>query len=211
MFDAVRYLLFRWGFIETFRADNGFPFGDPSRQSLSALNLLLRALGICVKLNPPRSPTKNAKVERNQGTTARWADPANCEDYLDFQQKLNQAVLDQRENFPSRVCQNQTRAVRYPDLFRNTRRFHAADFDLQRVFDFLEKGAWQRKVSSTGEAAIFGKTYQIGFKHRGKQIMAGMDAKARTWVFKDEGGAIICSFHASNITEENLYRLSLSQ
>ena len=108
--------MFRWGFIGTFRADNGAPFGEPTRQALSPLNLCLRAFGIRVKLNPPRSPRKNAKVERNQGTTARWADPAQCEDYLDLQKKLNQAVLDQRENL-----QKQDPIRTFPRTFYQTK------------------------------------------------------------------------------------------
>jgi len=209
--DTVRYVLFRWGFIGTFRVDNGAPFGEPTRQSLSPLHLYLNAHGIRVKLNPPRSPRKNAKVERNQGTTARWANPAQCVDYLEFQQKLNQAVIDQRENYPSRVCQGLTRAQRYPKLFDNPKRFNVADFDLNRVFQLLSKGHWVRKVSAYGSASIFGKAYQIGYKYRNTVVDIYFEPKTRHWIVKDARGININSLHAKNLNEINIRALSLSQ
>ena len=86
--------MWRWGRIYWLRVDNGSPFGDPTRRALSILHLCLAAHGIRLKVNPPRSPTKNAKVERNQGTTARWSEPQKCKDYLEVQDRLNQAVID---------------------------------------------------------------------------------------------------------------------
>lgn len=211
VFDVVRYLMFRWGFVGAFRADNGAPFGEPTRQALSPLNLCLRAYGIHVKLNPPRSPRKNAKVERNQGTTARWADPAQCQDYLDLQEKLNQAVLDQRENYPTRTCKNKTRAERFPELFAKRKQFHVEDFDLNRVFKFLAKGAWQRKVSREGATDMFGKTYQVGHRHKHKLTTVTFDIEHHSWCFSDERGNLLNTRKADNLSEINIRDLSFGQ
>ena len=203
--------MFRWGFIGTFRADNGAPFGEPTRQALSPLNLCLRAFGIRVKLNPPRSPRKNAKVERNQGTTARWADPAQCEDYLDLQKKLNQAVLDQRENYPTRTCKNKTRSEHFPELFTKPKQFHPQDFDLKRVSDFLAQGSWQRKVSREGTTHMFGKNYQVGYRHKHKTVTVTFEKESQSWVFKDERGNLLNTIKADNISEINIRDLSFGQ
>jgi transposase InsO family protein len=211
VFDAVRYLLFRWGFIPVFRADNGSPFGDPSRQALSPLNLHLIALGIRIKLNPPRSPVKNAKVERNQGTTARWADPINCADYLELQINLNQSVLDQRENYPTRTCQGKTRAEQYPELFQNPKRFHPDDFDCQRTYQQLQKGTWERKVSAQGVASLFAQNYQVGFKYRGTSVTATFDSQHLDWVFKNRRGEILKKCSAENLCAERILNFSTSQ
>lgn len=207
VFDTVRYVMFRWGFIGVFRADNG----EPTRQALSPLNLCLRAYGIRVKLNPPRSPRKNAKVERNQGTTARWADPAQCEDYLDLQEKLNQAILDQRENYPTRTCKNKTRAEQFPELFAKCKQFHVEDFDLNRVFEFLAKGSWQRKISRDGATDMFGKTYQVGHRHKHKLVTVTFDIESRSWIFKDERGNFLNKLSAENLSEFNIRNLSFGQ
>lgn len=203
--------MFRWGFIGVFRADNGSPFGDPSRQALSSLNLHLVALGIRIKLNPPRSPQKNAKVERNQGTTARWADPKSCADYQALQIALNRSVEDQRQNYPTRTCGQQTRAEKYPELFANPKRFHPDDFVAQRVYDCLQTGSWERKVSAQGAITLFAQTYQVGYKHRGEQITATFNASTLEWNFKSKRGETLRVVKAKKLGHDNIFNFSASQ
>lgn len=211
VFDTVRYLMFRWGFIGVLRVDNGSPFGDPSRQAMSGLHLHLLALGIRLKLNPPRSPTKNAKVERNQGTTARWADPRSCADYRQLQQSLNQAVLDQREHYGTRTCQGKTRAETYPALFNNPQRFHPNDFEAKRVYETLAKGSWQRKVSAQGAITIFTQTYQVGLQHRHSTITAYFCASSQEWVFKNKRGITLKTSIAKNLHPNAILTFSTGQ
>lgn len=203
--------MFRWGFVPVFRADNGSPFGDPCRQALSPLNLHLIALGIRVKLNPPRSPVKNAKVERNQGTTARWADPPACADYLELQRNLDRAVEDQRENYPTRTCDGKTRAEKHPGLFTSPKRFHPDDFVLQRVYDHLQKGAWERKVSAQGATSLFCETYQVGAKHKNTTVSVNFNASTCEWVFKNKRGETLKSCSAKNLTHDRIFTFSTSQ
>lgn len=211
IFDAVRYLMFRWGFIGTLRADNGAPFGDPTRQALSPLNLALCALGIGVKLNPPRSPVKNAKVERCQGTISRWADPAACQDHLELQSRLDQVTLDQRQHYPSRTTHNKSRAQAYPALLNNPKRFHLQDFEMRRVYQRLAKGTWQRKVSAQGVTDLFGKSYQVGYRHRGKTVTVKFEPATTEWIFYDEKGDLLKKIMASNLVEHNIRSLSFGQ
>lgn len=211
IFDTVRYLMFRWGFIGCFRADNGAPFGDPSRRSLSALNLCLRAYGIHVKLNPPRQPRKNAKVERNQGTTCRWADPKSCKDYLDFQQQLNQAVIDQREVFKTRVCKGKTRAEYFPGLFTNPNRFNVHGFFPHITYEHLATGCWNRKVSKDGTTRLFSDNYQVGRPHRRKEVNISFDPNEIQWVFKDRYGNSLKNMKANNLSPDLIRNLSICQ
>lgn len=203
--------MFRWGFIGAFRADNGAPFGDPSRRALSVLNLCLRGYGIHVKVNPPRRPQKNAKVERNQGTTSRWADVSSCSDYLDFQDKINQVVWHQREVFPSRVCNGQTRAQFFPQLFINPKRFDPNAFYPHFIYEHLAKGVWQRKVSKDGTTRLFSENYQIGRQHRFKNVTVSFDPHEKSWIFKDRYGTILKTFFAANLSPQHIRNLSLFQ
>jgi transposase InsO family protein len=211
VFDVVRYLMFRWGFIGAFRADNGAPFGDPSRRALSALNLCLRAYGIHVKLNPPRRPQKNAKVERNQGTTCRWADPKSCKDYIDFQIQLNQAVFDQREVFKTRVCKGKTRAEYFPDLFLNPNKFNTDGFFPHLTYEHLATGRWNRKVSKDGSTRLFGVDYQVGRPHRLKEVTVTFDPDQFQWVFMDRNGHFLKAIHAANLHPNHIRNLSIRQ
>jgi transposase InsO family protein len=211
IFDAVRYLMFRWGFIGCFRADNGAPFGDPSRRALSALNLCLRAYGIHVKLNPPRRPQKNAKVERNQGTTCRWADPKSCKDHLDFQHQLNEAVIDQREVFKTRVCKGKTRAEYFPSLFSNPNIFNAQGFFPHLTYEHLANGNWNRKVSKDGTTRLFSNNYQVGRPHRLKDVSITFDPIELHWVFKDRYGNFLKTMKAHNLSPDHIHNLSIGQ
>lgn len=211
VFDAVRYLMFRWGFIGSFRADNGAPFGDPSRRALSALNLCLRAYGVHVKLNPPRRPQKNAKVERNQGTTCRWADPKSCKDYLDFQVQLNQAVIEQREIFKTRVCKGKTRAEYFPGLFSNPNKFNVDSFFPHLTYEHLANGRWNRKVSKDGSTRVFGVDYQVGRPHRFKEVTVTFDPIELQWLFSDRNANILKAFKANNLSPDHIRNLSMCQ
>lgn len=196
----MRYVLWRWGRINFFRVDNGSPFGDPSRQAFSALHLCLVAHGIHLKLNPARSPTKNAKVERSQGTTARWSEPAKCKDYQELQVRLDEAVMIQREKYPSRVCNGKTRMDCYPTLGNNPHQFDCSDFEVQRVYQLLEKGEWNRKASDRGVVTHFGRKYQIKFRNRGKKVLVSFDPKRVEWIFTDRQNQVLIKLPAKGLS-----------
>ncbi len=208
VFDTVRYVIHRWGFIGTLRVDNGAPFGEPTRQSLSPLHLRLCASGIRLMLNPPRSPQKNAKVERSQGTTARWADPKQCSDYWALQLKLNEDVIIQREKFPSRVCKNKTRMETFPELYQNSKRLDPVFFDLDMVYRLLAKGRWKRKISAQGVVSMFAQDYQVGFSFRGKETWVTFDPLTLEWVFMDNNRKTLNRYLARNLDQKHILALS---
>lgn len=211
IFEVIRYLLFRWGFIRCFRTDNGAPFGEPSRQALSPLHLRLCASGMSILLNPPRSPKRNAKVERSIGTTSRWADPSKCANYIELQIRLNEEVEVQRELLTTRVCKGKTRAEYYPQLFSNPLRFNGECFDIQRVYDLLAKGSWKRKISAEGSTDLFGKSYQVGRRFRNQTVEVRFDSKKVSWLFKAKNGDLLREIAAQNLSENNIRILSYCQ
>lgn len=203
-------MLHRWGHIKSFRFDNGRPFGDPKRETISPCALSLVALGCNVEFNPARSPTKNAKVERCQGTTGRWADAAGSTDLTVFKQNLEYALVAQREKLPTRTCNGMTRAQRYPELYKNPRSFNAADFDKNRVLGFLGKGKWFRKISSVGQLEMFGKRYQVGFRHKGKEVSVRLVVEDNTpyWCCFDKDLNPVGKLRAVNLADASYYDLA---
>lgn len=180
--------MWRWGRVSWLRVDNGSPFGDPTRQALSMLHLCLTAHGIGLQVNPPRRPTRNAKVERNQGTTSRWAEPHKCSDYQQLQEQLNRAVEDQREHYPTRVCAYQTRVEAHPKLLRKLIPFDPKDFELARVYRLLAKGRWKRKISDRGSVNLFWQNYQLGRAKRGQTVFVQLNDQTMEWIFFDLKG-----------------------
>ncbi len=199
----------RWGHIKCFRFDNGLPFGDPRRECMTPSALHLVARGCEVKFNPPRSPTRNAKVERNQGTTAKWADIKTSANFSTFYENLRYAVIVQREKYPTRVCNYQTRMKYYPALTKNPRKYNSLDFDKIRVYKKLAQGKWFRKVSSHGQIKIFGKVYQAGFKYRGQSIIVKLiiENEKPYWQCYNQNQEPIAKLFAENIADESYYKL----
>lgn len=207
--DCALYVMHRWGHIKCFRFDNGLPFGDPNRKCFTPCALNLVARGCEVLFNPPRSPTRNAKVERNQGTTGRWADAKNSADFSAFYDNLNYAVNAQREKFPSRVCDNLTRLQYYPQLESNSRKYNPLDFDEQRIYKKLAKAKWFRKVASNGLINIFGKAFSIGMKNNGQMVRVQLIVENNEpfWQCYDEKLQPIAKKHAVNLADGSYYHL----
>ena len=202
--------MYRWGFIKCFRFDNGIPFGDPKRERLTSCALHLIARGCQVKFNPPRTPTKNAKVERCQGTTGRWADAKRSKNFQEYYKNLNYAVIAQRERLPSRVCNHLTRIESYPQLLSNPRKYSPSDFDKKRVFKILTETKFYRKVSKPGQINIYGKRYTVsGKENRGKKLTITLIIKNNQpfWHCEDENKILIKQILAQNIDDGTYFKL----
>lgn len=193
VFQTCLYVMHRWGFIKCFRFDNGRPFGSPDLDTVTPAAFVLAALGCRLIFNKPRSPTQNAKVERNQGTTSRWAPAGNCADLATFQQALDEAVIIQRERYKTRVCQGQTRLAAFPKLASNTRRYDARSFCLRKAYVYLGRFTFVRRVAAHGQIGLLGKRYQVGGHNRGKQVRIGLITKMGkpVWIVSDAAGQIL--------------------
>jgi hypothetical protein len=72
-----RRVFARWGLPRAVRVDNGHPWGL-NRGLPPALALWLIGLGVAVEWIDPGQPRQNPKVERGNGVTQPWAEPASC-------------------------------------------------------------------------------------------------------------------------------------
>ncbi|MEM0995389.1 MAG: hypothetical protein AAGI49_20315 [Bacteroidota bacterium] len=170
------------------KVDNGRPFGDPLLETVPPLALWLVGLGIKVIWNPPATPQDNAKVERNQGVMAKWTDFANCKNAQDLQMRLWKEAEFYNYHFPIRRLGHQKRIEIFPKLAHTTKEWNPADFKLNRVFIFLAKGAWQRKVSSSGQISLYAQRFSVGIDYKHQIVSIKLDAKKRAWVIFDANG-----------------------
>jgi hypothetical protein len=179
----------RWGMPETFKVDNGWPFGDPQRKVIPVLALWLIGHGISVVWNRPRQPTDNAKVERMQQTTRQWVDLARCSTQAILRDRLADVAQVQREQYPVSRLGFRSRASVYPGLYTRERCYNAEGFDIKRVYGYLSQFCLVRIVASNGQASLYGHGYQIGTPYRGETIGVCFDAEEMAWVFHDRRGA----------------------
>ena len=128
-----------WTIPKAIRTDNGLPFGVPSRDVVPIMSLWLKAWGIIPILNRPRRPTDNAKVERAQGTTSRWAEVNNCANLNILHQQLDEVCCLQREKYLVTRLGNVTRARLHLSLQAKPRPFEEAVFDEEMAYNHLSK------------------------------------------------------------------------
>jgi hypothetical protein len=186
--DFLKLLFEKWTIPKQIKTDNGEPFGVPSRDSVPIMSIWLAGWGITPILNRPRRPQDNAVVERNQGTSSRWAEAYECHTVEELQINLDKASRDQVNLYPVTRLKNQTRAVAFKCFWDNPRPYSMAIFDAQKSNDFLGMAKVQRKVNGGGGVFLYGKELWLGRKHKKEIVSAQFDPIQIGWTVKDKNG-----------------------
>jgi hypothetical protein len=150
-------------------------------------------------------------VERAQATTANWADLATCSDITDLREKLKQVILTQRERYPVRRLNDQTRQQAYPALDIPLRGFEVVDFDYQGVLNFLQARCWHRKASKIAVISFYYQRWFLSRSVADQWVSVRLDASSNEWVIFTTTGEFIKSFPNGVITQKALLNLPLSQ
>lgn len=177
------------GMPQWIKVDNGLPFGRQNRKSIPPLALWLIGMGIQVHWNRIRRPQDNAKVERNQGTLNRWAEPKKCKTIEELQNKLSKAIICQTHYYRISREQDKTRLELFPELVRHTgKACNHSTFCLKRVLQFIAKGNWVRKVSKQGQIDLINKRYYLGKAYSKQLVWINLDPVKNQWIIKDSNG-----------------------
>jgi hypothetical protein len=132
--------------------------------------------------NKPYCPQMNNRVEKMQDTTQRWAEVSKCKNLEDLQTKLNQQIKIQRETFPVVRLKNKTRLQEFPQLETSRRIFTPQDFNPQRVYDFLAKKIFTRKVSSAGQINHFGQKIRVPSIYKEQYVQLQLNKDKVEWI-----------------------------
>jgi hypothetical protein len=193
--QQLRALFREWGQPQAMKFDNGQPFSDPQKRFFPAIALWLMGLGIQIIYNRPRIPQDNAKVEKSQDTTERWADIQQCTTLTQLDQQLKHAIRTQREEYPVKRLGNQTRLQAFPNLnpLLNQQKhpYCPALFDIQKVYSFLAQSLWERKVSSKGQLGFWDQRYTLGKQYQSQIVTIKMDALQQQWIVISDKAKII--------------------
>jgi hypothetical protein len=192
---------------KSIRSDNGQPFGVPNRDSISLVNIWLQGWGVSTILNPPRQPQKNGKVERGHGTSSRWAEVYNCKNVVEMQERLEEVIKLQRENYPVRRLDNRTRVEAYPELNDSPRPFKDAKFDPDKSFQHLAKLRMSRKVCSSGYVYIYSMHCSVDKKYKGSVVSIQFNPTTKMWEISDNANIIIKTVQDPRFTPENIENL----
>lgn len=160
--------------------------------------------------NKPHCPQQNAKVEKLQDTTSRWAEVKKAKNIEDLQQRLDIMVSLQREHYPVHRLSGKTRQEAFAGLLSGKRPYQAEDFKEERVWAFFQNCVYTRKVSSNGVITHFNQQISIGAAYKSKwaQVRLGKDV-SRWEVLVDD--KVVKTYAATNLSKEHLKSLSVYQ
>jgi hypothetical protein len=207
----LRSAFARWGRPQTFRVDNGGPWGSAGDWPPD-LALWLLGLDIDVHWNDPHTPQQNGVVERSQGTGKRWAEPGQCASPEELQQRLQEMDTVQRELYPSIAGQSRTEA--FPALAHSGRRYSVAwerrHWDHRHVLQHLAGYAVRRRVDKNGDVSLYHRPHYVGCKHRGQEVWVLVDPQRVEWLFVDKQGQQLRTQPAEELQAKRICSLTVT-
>jgi hypothetical protein len=209
--ETLRLVFSRWGRPQSFRVDNGCPWGSKGDWPTD-LALWLIGLGVDMIWNPARRPQDNGVVERSQDTGKRWGEPETCQDADELQRRLDDMDRIQREVYPS--IKGQSRWLAFPGLQQNERSYTKAwekrSWNLQPVLDHMANEHALRRVDRKGQVSIYGRSHYVGKPHQGQDVYVFLDPVDREWVFATPDGVQLRRKAAEEITQERILKLQVT-
>jgi transposase InsO family protein len=169
---------------ERLQTDNqtGLAAARQSNDFPTLFTLWLVGLGIQHVFIRPGHPTDNAEVERCHRTLTDYAISGQQDlPQLQLQRWLDLSVDQLNFELPSQAhgCYGKPPVEAHPDLLKPSRWFQPeqelANFDLQRVYDYLAESTWERTVSKVGRIDLGGFRYGVGSRFSGKRITIRFD------------------------------------
>jgi hypothetical protein len=209
---ALRKAFRRWGCPQRLRVDNGIPWGTAGGLP-SELSLWLAGLGVRVHWNDPYRPQQNGVVERSQGTTRRWVDPAGCGGIEELRRRVEHEDRIQRDVYPA--IDGGSRRQAYPGLLHTGRGYcegwEKFVWDVREALRFLGRYRVRRKVSRRGQVSLYHRLTQVSPEHAGRWVYAQMDAQTVEWVISDAEGKELRRRPAPQFTAEAIVALDVAR
>jgi transposase InsO family protein len=191
--------------------DHGTVFYDNTSASPfpTRLHLWLLALGIDVCFTRKRCPTDHAEIERTHQTMTLqallgqcWPDQTALWAGLD----ARRAMLNQ--HIPSSVFQGMAPLQAYPEAAHSGRSYHpeweAEMLDLDRVFAYLARCRWFRRVRANGRLDLGGYDYYLGVTWRNQMLELHFDANQVCFLGQPTGSETTLTFAPQGLTKAEL-------
>lgn len=190
--ETLRRGFARWGTLpEEVQTDNeplftnqyGFP---------STFTLWLVGLGIKHRCIRAGNPTDNAEVERCHQTIMNYSVIGNQDLDIDsLQARLDEDLYTLAHEMPSDAtgCNGRPPIEAFPELLSDSPPFppdgELAFFQMERVYTYLAKFSWSRKVGKTGQIALGGQHqyYSVGRPYAGETVLIRFDPHDEQLVF----------------------------
>lgn len=201
----------QWGLPGAVRTDNGDPFGITTRDVIPIMSLWLKGWGVQPILNRPRHPQDNAKVERTQQTSIRWAEIHKAIDIQDLQIRLDTIIKEHLDLYPVKRLGNLSRTKVFPNIYLKQRVFDENNFNLEIALNFLSDKTLQRKVANNGTISLYAKVFQVHAKFKKQLVFAKFNPTKGGWDIVNTNNESIKFIKDDRFSKEKIILLTVCQ
>jgi len=189
--------------------------GSPHDPYPSHLTFWLVGLGVVHRFIRPATPTDQAQIERTHRTLDNFVGlPDERPDLATLQMRLDLEREQHNAWFPSRAsdCAGRPPLRAHPELLMPRRPYQPhwerELFEEQRIYDYLATIALERKVSSTGQIQLAGRSRSVGRAWAGQVVKLHCDQEAHQWVVTSTEGAELARLAVEGISVSELTGLA---
>jgi len=208
---SLRLAFEQRGLPKAIQVDKDSVFIDNTSKSPfpSRVHLLLLGLGIrlCFIKVPP--PLKQAMVERSHQTMERQTLKGQQYDY--WQQLFgfsNKRLKRMNEILPNRSLENQAPLVMFPKANHSGRPYQVEKeeqmLNMNRIYKYLAKCSWYRKVSKVKTLSLNGKIYYLKAAKPLSQVQITFCNRAKKLIFRDVKEQIVAKISIQNFTIQDI-------
>lgn len=209
---ALRLAFMEFGMPAKIQVDHAGVFFDNTHKSPfpTKFHLWLISLGIDLVFSRKAQPRDQAIVERSHQTMMhQLASQDRFNSLLQLAQKTNERRYLLNYKLPCKSCQERPPLVAYPQAKHSARYYHPdleeSLTNLNRVHQYLEKGAWIRKVNKQKRVIIAGQSCYLKQAQVGSMVKITCCAKRRVYLFESlKSGQ---AFHPQPIKNISLKKL----
>jgi len=189
---ALRLAFVEFGMPVKIQVDHAGVFFDNTHKSPfpTKFHLWLISLGIDLIFSRKAQPKDQAIVERSHQTIMHQLASQNpFNSLLQLAQKTNERRHLLNYKLPCKSCQHQPPLVAYPQAKHSGRYYHPdleeSLMNLNRVYQYLEKGSWIRKVNKQKRVVIAGQYCSLRKAQVGAKVKITCCAKHSVYRFED--------------------------
>ena len=138
-----------------------------------------------------------------------WSNPASQPDKEALQQRLDEESEFQRNHYRIPSKKYKARIELYPGLINNPRPYSPELFDMERVYAYLSRQAWQRSVKDNGQVKMFSNWIYIGTRFAKETVTVTFDPLEAQWLFRKNDGTLLKASNVGIPTEKEIKDFAL--
>lgn len=208
---CVRLAFIEWGLPKTIQVDKDSVFFESTSKSAfpTIFHLWLVGLGVDLRFITQPPPKENASVERAHQTMEKQV--IQGQSYTCWKELFafcNQRRKRLNEDFAKRSLRNKAPLQAFPNAVHSERSYSLETekqlLDFKRIYSYLAKYTWYRKVSKVQTINLGGHKYYVKKAIVGTYIQVRFCNRRKKLVFKDDKEQILTILPIKKIDHFNL-------